>query len=418
MTQFEPELIQLGKQAKAASHEMAQLSSNQKNDVLLKIAASLIDKESAILEANQKDIERAKESDMALPLQERLTLNSDRVRGMVDGIKKIANLEDPLNIVDREWITEDNLRVTKRRVPLGVIGIIYESRPNVTIDASALCLKAGNAVILRGSRSAMESNKMLVQIVQDVIRSFDLNPNSVQLITNPSYEIAGQLMRLNEYVDCLIPRGGEGLIQRVVTQATVPVIETGAGNTHLYIHEKADLEKATAILNNGKTQRNSVCNALETVLIDQSLLSHLPSILAPLLEYGVEIRGDKQVVEQIGEAVLVAEEDYATEFLADIIAVRMVDNYDMAIEHINHYSTHHSDAIITEDYSVAQDFLNDIDSAVVYVNASTRFTDGEKFGFGGEMGISTQKLHARGPMGVEALTSYKYTVQGNGQIRQ
>ncbi len=418
MTQFEPELIQLGKQAKEAAKEMAQLPSQLKNEVLLKIAEALLNNESDILEANQKDLKQAQESDMALPLQERLTLNTDRVKGMAEGIRKIANLADPLNQVDQEWITEDNLRITKRRVPLGVIGIIYESRPNVTIDASALCLKAGNAVILRGSRSAMESNKMLVQIVQDVLKSFNLNPHSVQLITNPSYEIAGQLMRLNEYVDCLIPRGGKGLIQRVVTQATVPVIETGAGNTHLYIHEKANLDKATAILNNGKTQRNSVCNALETVLIDRSLLSQLPSILSPLIEYGVEIRGDEQVSEMIEGAVLVTEEDYATEFLADIIAVRIVDNYDMAVEHINHYSTHHSDAIITEDYSIAQNFLNDIDSAVVYVNASTRFTDGEKFGFGGEMGISTQKLHARGPMGVEALTSYKYTVQGNGQIRQ
>lgn len=418
MTQFNAELIQLGQQAQAAAKQMAHLSSAKKNEILIKIAEALEANEAAILEANAKDLALAKDNNMALPLQERLTLNPDRVKGMANGIRKIARLDDPLNVVDREWISDDGLRITQRRVPLGVIGIIYESRPNVTIDASGLCLKAGNAVILRGSSSAMNSNTMLVKIVQDTLSTLAINPHSVQLIMDPSYEVAGQLMRLNAYVDCLIPRGGQGLINRVVTQATVPVIETGAGNCHLYIDKDADLEKAIAILNNGKTQRNSVCNALENVLIDRELAAVLPEILKPLLDHGVEIRGDEKVVEAIEGAVLATEEDYAEEFLADIITARFVDSYEEAIDHISHYSTHHSDVIVTENYSVAQNFMNDIDSAVVYVNASSRFTDGEMFGFGGEIGISTQKLHARGPMGLEALTSYKYTVQGSGQIRQ
>ncbi|MBG9988227.1 glutamate-5-semialdehyde dehydrogenase [Aerococcaceae bacterium DSM 111176] len=417
MTQIDADLLKLGKQAKLASKEMAHLSANKKNEALNVIADAIESNEKSILEANQKDLQKAKEVDMELPLQERLTLNTGRIKGMANGLRKMARLEDPLAAVDREWTSDDGLRITQRRVPLGVIGIIYESRPNVTIDASGLCLKAGNAVILRGSRSAMNSNIALVGIVQEALTSLGLNPHSVQLLTNPSYEVAGQFMRLNDYVDCLIPRGGQGLINRVVTQATVPVIETGAGNTHLYIEKDADLEKATAILHNGKTQRNSVCNALENLLVDQELVSELPQILKPLIDFGVEIRGDERVVEQIDGAVLATEEDFETEYLADIISVKLVDSYQEAVDHISHHSTQHSDAIVTENYSVAQNFLNDIDSAVVYVNASTRFTDGEMFGFGGEMGISTQKLHARGPMGLEALTSYKYTVQGDGQIR-
>lgn len=418
MTQFDTELLELGKLAKIASKEIAHLSTTKKNEALNKIADAIEENKALILEANQKDLRNAKVINMELPLQERLTLNPERVKGMANGLRKMVLLEDPLNVIDREWISDDGLRISQRRVPLGVIGIIYESRPNVTIDASGLCFKAGNAVILRGGRSAMNSNIALVQIVQETLQSLELNPHSVQLLTNPSYEVAGQFMRLNEYVDCLIPRGGQGLINRVMSQATVPVIETGAGNTHLYIEKQADLEKAIAILHNGKTQRNSVCNALETLLVDKELASELPRILKPLIDFGVEIRGDERVVEQVDRAVLATDEDFATEFLADIIAVKLVDSYEEAVDHISHYSTHHSDAIVTENYSVAQKFLNDIDSAVVYVNASTRFTDGEMFGFGGELGISTQKLHARGPMGLEALVSYKYTVQGDGQIRR
>lgn len=415
---MDQQLLSLGKNAKQAAKETALLSTKEKDAILLKVADALEANEARILEANQADLQKAEETGMTKPLQERLTLTPDRVKGMATGLRKISKLDDPLNRVDREWVTEDDLRISQRRVPLGVIGIIYESRPNVTIDASGLCLKAGNAVILRGSRSAMNSNKVLVGIFQETLTELGVNSHMVQLITDSSYEVAGDFMRMNEYLDCLIPRGGKGLIDRVLKQATVPVIETGAGNTHLYIHEAADLDKAISILNNGKTQRNSVCNALENVLIDTSLVDHLQDILQPLIDQKVEIRGDETVCEKIDVAIPATAEDYAEEYLADIIAVKIVDNVDEAIGHINEHSTYHSDAIVTENYSVAQRFLDQVDSAAVYVNASTRFTDGECFGFGGEIGISTQKLHARGPMGLEALTSYKYVIQGSGQIRE
>lgn len=331
----------------------------------------------------------------------------------------MAALPDPTLVTDSQWISKDGLKITKQRVPLGVIGIIYESRPNVTVDATGLCLKAGNAVILRGGKEALESNQAIVSILQEALEETTLAKESVQLITNPSRELASQFMRLNEYVDCLIPRGGAGLINAVMRQATVPVIETGVGNCHLYIHEAADMDKALAILINGKTQRNSVCNALESLVIDEAIAKDvLPDLVKALKEYQVEVRGDAKAVAIDSTIEEATEDDYATEFLDSIIAVKVAEDYDDAIRHIDKYSTGHSDAIITEDYTKAQAFLNDIDSAVVYVNASTRFTDGEMFGFGGEMGISTQKLHARGPMGLQELTSYKYTVEGTGQIRQ
>lgn len=418
MTEINPNLIEMGQHAKQAAQTMSELSTKEKNTILMEIADALEASATQILAANQQDLDNAKANNLPLAMQERLTLNQERIQGMANGVRKIARLADPLMTVDREWISDDGLRITQRRVPLGVIGIIYESRPNVTIDASALCLKAGNVVILRGGSDAFNSNQQLVNIVQDTLEQKGYSRHFVQLVTDLSHEVAGQLMRLNAYLDCLIPRGGAGLIQRVMTQATVPVIETGTGNCHLYIHQEADLHKAVTILVNGKTQRNSVCNALESLIIDAGLREHIPQILTPLLERGVEIRGDETICQLIPQATLATEADYATEFLDDTIAVKVAEDYHAAISHIRQFSTHHSDAIVTENYSVAQDFMNDIDSAVVYVNASTRFTDGEMFGFGGEMGISTQKLHARGPMGLDALTSYKYTVQGNGQIRQ
>lgn len=417
--QWDDYLIELGKKAKGAAKTLRRATEVEKNEALLKMADAVVKNQALIIEANQKDLERGKENGLTDALLERLTLTEQRVESMADGLRQMAALPDPTLITEKQWVNKDGLKISRQRVPLGVIGIIYESRPNVTVDATGLCLKAGNAVILRGGKEALESNQAIVQILQKALEGTALSTESVQLIMNPSRELAAQFMRLNQYVDCLIPRGGAGLINAVMRQATVPVIETGVGNCHLYIHEAADIDKALAILINGKTQRNSVCNALESLVIDEAIAkTALPKLIESLKEYQVEIRGDekaKTIVPTIEEAT---EEDYSTEFLDSIIAVKVVANYDDAIQHIETYSTGHSDAVITEDYTIAKSFLNDVDSAVVYVNASTRFTDGEMFGFGGEMGISTQKLHARGPMGLEELTSYKYTVEGTGQIRE
>lgn len=417
--QWDDYLIELGKKAKGAAKTLRRATEVEKNEGLLKMADAVVKNQALIIEANQKDLERGKENGLTDALLERLTLTEQRVESMANGLRQMAALPDPTLITEKQWVNKDGLKISRQRVPLGVIGIIYESRPNVTVDATGLCLKAGNAVILRGGKEALESNQAIVQILQKALEGTALSTESVQLIMNPSRELAAQFMRLNQYVDCLIPRGGAGLINAVMRQATVPVIETGVGNCHLYIHEAADIDKALAILINGKTQRNSVCNALESLVIDEAIAKKaLPKLIESLKEYQVEIRGDekaKTIVPTIEEAT---EEDYSTEFLDSIIAVKVVANYDDAIQHIETYSTGHSDAVITEDYTIAKSFLNDVDSAVVYVNASTRFTDGEMFGFGGEMGISTQKLHARGPMGLEELTSYKYTVEGTGQIRE
>src|SRR5690625_1534385 len=331
----------------------------------------------------------------------------------------MTKLTDPTTHNEGQWVNGQGLKIGKVRVPLGVIGIIYESRPNVTVDASALCLKAGNAVILRGGKEALESNKAIIAALQDGLSQSELSPDSVQLITDPSKVIAAEFMRANEYVDCLIPRGGAGLIKAVLSQATVPVIETGTGNCHIYIHEDADITMAKQILINGKVQRPSVCNALESLIIDESIASlYLPELIDSLDQEGVEVIGgelEKQMCESI---TLGNVSDYDNEFLDLKIAVKIVSDYDEAVNHIEAHSTGHSEVIITNNYKVAQEFQDDIDSAQVYVNASTRFSDGEMFGFGGEIGISTQKLHARGPMGLSALTSYKYTILGNGQIRE
>lgn len=417
--QFDSYLIELGSKAKDASKILRKASQQAKNDALLKMADRLIEEQDKILKANQKDLEAGKANGLTDSLLERLTLTEARIEGMAGGLRQMAALADPLLVAKKQWINKDGLKITQQPVPLGVIGIIYESRPNVTVDATGLSLKAGNAVILRGGKEALESNLAIVEVLQASLEESELSKDSVQLINNPSRELAGQFMRLNQYVDCLIPRGGAGLIQAVMKQATVPVIETGVGNCHLYIHEAADINKAKDILINGKVQRNSVCNALETLIIDEKIAQkELGQLVEALKEFHVEVRGDEKaraIVDGLEEAT---EEDFQTEFLDSIIAIKVTSSYEEAIDHIEKYSTGHSDAIVTEDYSVSQVFLKDIDAAVVYVNASTRFTDGEMFGFGGEMGISTQKLHARGPMGLEALTSYKYTVEGSGQIRQ
>lgn len=409
----------LGQQAKQAARVVRLMNAQDKNDALTKVAAALLDQQAEILAANERDLTQGRENGLTTALLERLTLTPERIQAMVDGLHQIASLEDPILKTDSQWVNRDGLRISRRRVPLGVVGIIYESRPNVTVDASALCLKAGNAVILRGGKEALESNQAIVEAVQAGLAKSKVPSTAVQLITDPSRELAAEFMTMNQYVDCLVPRGGAGLIQAVLRQATVPVIETGVGNCHLYVHAEADREQAYKILLNGKVQRPSVCNALETLVVDAAIAERfLPEATAALIDAGVEILGDETTIKIVPQAELATEEDYGTEFLDYRIAIKVVEDYDAAIAHIERYSTGHSDAIVTKDYQTAQDFLNDIDSACVYVNASTRFSDGEVFGFGGELGISTQKLHARGPMGLEALTSYKYVIEGQGQIRE
>lgn len=409
----------LGQQAKQAARVVRLLSAKDKNDALAAIAQALLEQQDEILAANALDLENGRQNGLTTALLERLTLTQARIQGMVDGLKQIASLEDPILKTDSQWVNRDGLRISRRRVPLGVIGIIYESRPNVTVDASALCLKAGNAVILRGGKEALESNQAIVKAIQAGLAKSKVPNTTIQLITDPSRELAAEFMTMNQYVDCLVPRGGSGLIQAVLRQATIPVIETGVGNCHLYVNEAADLEQAHNILMNGKLQRPSVCNALETLVVDVAVAEKfLPEATAALLDAGVEILGDDTTVKIVPQATLANDTDYATEFLDYRIAIKVVEDYDAAVAHIERFSTGHSDAIITKDYQTAQNFLNDIDSACVYVNASTRFSDGEVFGFGGELGISTQKLHARGPMGLEALTSYKYVIEGQGQVRE
>ncbi|GAB3062835.1 glutamate-5-semialdehyde dehydrogenase [Salinicoccus sesuvii] len=411
-------LEKMGVAAKSAAKILRKLSAAEKNEALHKMAEALESQQDFILAENTKDLMHSKEAEYPESMVERLTLNQERIQGMANGLRQIATLPDPTGVSKGEWVNADGLRITRRSVPLGVIGIIYESRPNVTVDATALCLKAGNTVILRGGKEAINSNKALIQVLKSGLEGSNVPIDSIQLITDPSRELAAKFMKFNAGLDCLIPRGGGNLIQTVLDNATVPVIETGTGNCHLYVHEQADLAMAKSILVNGKTHRPSVCNALETLLIDESIAdAALPTLAEALAEKGVLIHGDDKVCAIIKDAVPATDADYHTEYLANEIAVKIVSDYDAAVSHIEAYSSGHSDAIVTSSYTHAQDFLVDIDSAAVYVNASTRFTDGEMFGFGGEIGISTQKLHARGPMGLEALTSYKYTILGSGQIK-
>ena len=408
----------MGQQAKAAANQLRKTKATIKNQALLAMEAALYKHEALIIKANQDDINRAKENGLTAPMIERLTLTPDRIKGMADSIHQIAQLADPVGYIEEMKLSEDGLKIGKQRVPLGVIGIIYESRPNVTADAAALCFKSGNAVILRGGKEALQSNQAILAALQEGLVSAGLSADTIQLITDPSRELAAEFMRLNQYLDCLIPRGGAGLIQNVLKNATVPVIETGVGNCHLYIDKDADLKMATRILVNAKADRPSVCNAIENLIVHQSVADkYLPVFAEALSAYQVEIRGDEKTCALLPGSVAATEEDYDTEFLSFTLAVKVVDDYDQAIAHIQAHSTGHSEVIVTDNYQTAQDFLQDIDAAAVYVNASSRFTDGGCFGLGGEIGISTQKLHARGPMGLEALTSYKYIIFGEGQIR-
>lgn len=412
------DLIQLGKQAKSASSQLALLETSRKNDLLEKMATALEENIPAILEANEKDLSRAADYGISDTMQDRLRLTKQRIMDMSAGIRQIATLPDPIGEVDKMWKTVDGLMIGQQRVPLGVIGIIYESRPNVTTDAASLCFKSGNSVILRGGKEAIHSNQKLVAILQDSLIENDFSPYAIQLITDSSYDVANEFMRLNDYLDVLIPRGGANLIRRVKENATVPVIETGTGNNHIYIDSDIDLQMALNIVVNAKVQRPSVCNAIETILVHEAIApTFLPAIETILLAENVALRGDEKALTYLTNATLAKQEDFETEYLELILAIKVVSSLDEALNHINQYSTRHSEAIITNNYFASQRFLNEVDAAAVYVNASTRFTDGFMFGFGAEIGISTQKLHARGPMGLNELTSTKYIVYGNGQVR-
>ena len=410
---------ELGKKAKSVERSIATAEPKQKNDALKAIAKNLIERADFIIAENKKDLENAVANNMSKAMQDRLMLNEARIKGIANSVLELVAMDDIIGSVEHGVIRPNGLKICKTRVPLGVIGIIFESRPNVTGDAGTLCLKAGNVVILRGGKEAINSNKALVTIMRESLESVGLPEDIIQLVEGTSRETAGELMRLNTYLDVLIPRGGAGLIRAVKQQATVPVIETGVGNCHVYVDDSADIQMAVEITDNAKTQRPSVCNAIESLLVHKDIAEKfLPLVKAKLDEHNVEIRGCEKTKAILGECVVpVTEEDYATEYNDYIIAVKVVDDIDEAIAHISKYGTHHSECIVTKSLGNAEKFQRQIDAACVYVNASTRFTDGGEFGLGAEIGISTQKLHARGPMGLKELTSVKYLINGNGQIR-
>lgn len=410
-------LNQIGKQAQIAARQLAILDTASKNKGLIAMADALIANQTAILTANKQDLANANE--MPKKFLDRLMLNEQRITDMANGLRSIAQLSDPTAQIDRGWISADGLQIIQRRVPLGVIGIIFEARPNVTADAAGLTFKSGNAVILRGGKEALQTNLAIAKALREALTQSGLPADAIQMVADPSHQSAQEMMNLTKYIDVLIPRGGRGLIQRIVKTATVPVIETGAGNCHVYVDRDADLEMATAIAVNAKVQRPSVCNAAEKLLIHRQVAStYLPVIAKALIKHGVQLRGDEAARKIVPEIIPVTAEDWDTEYNDLIMAVKVVDSLDAAITHINDHSTHHSETIITNNLERGRKFQEQIDSACVYVNASTRFTDGGMFGFGAEIGISTQKLHARGPMGLHQLTTIKYEITGNGQIRK
>lgn len=413
------DLEKMGKLAKESARELVKMNTKEKNIVLNSIAEAIIEYKNDILEANTLDVKEAKAKKIKFSLIDRLQLDEKRVLDMAQGIKDIALLDDPIGEVIEGKKLENGLEIIKKRVPLGVVAIIYEARPNVTTDAFALCFKTGNAVILKGGSDAINTNIKIAEIIKNKLKGFNINSNCITLIEETSKEKTMQLMKLNEYIDVLIPRGGRNLIKTVVENSTIPVIETGSGNCHIYVDKFADIKKALNIIENAKTQRVGVCNSCESLVIHKDIEKEiLPKLVNVLKKHNVEIRGDeyaKQLAPEIEEA---KEEDFYAEYLDYIISIKSVSSIKEAIEHINKCSTKHSESIITENYENAQKFLNEIDSSCVYVNASTRFTDGGQFGFGAEIGISTQKLHARGPMGIKELTTTKYIIYGNGQIRK
>ena len=412
-------LTEMGQRAKDAAAVLAKVSSEQKNKALLEAAKALRQSADTILAANAQDLKRGRENGMSEALLDRLMVNPARIDAMAEGLEQIVTLDDPIGEILSMKKRPNGLMIGQMRVPFGVIGIIYESRPNVTADAFGLCFKTGNAVILRGGSDAISSNTAIAEIIRNALVSAGMPKDSIQLVTDNSHETAREMMRLNRYIDVLIPRGGARLIRTVVENSTVPVIETGTGNCHVYVDEFADLDMAVNIIVNAKTQRLGTCNTCESLVVHSKVAEEvIPKIAKALFEKDVEIRGDEEarkLVPQIHEA---SEEDWGREYLDRIISLKVVDSVDEAIAHINRYNTGHSEAIVTKDYEHAQQFLREVDAAAVYVNASTRFTDGFEFGFGAEIGISTQKLHARGPMGLLALTSTKYIIYGDGQIRK
>lgn len=418
MTATNLSVRQLAQAAKAASPKLARTSSAERDRLLLAIAGRLVAAEAEILEANAQDLERGAEEGLSAPLLDRLSLAGGRVQAMADGLRAITALRDPLGEVVGGWTRPNGLKIEQVRVPLGLVGFIYEARPNVTIEAAGLCLKSGNALILRGGSAALASNRVLVRLVKEALSSEGLSPDLVQGVESADRGAVDEILGLTGILDVVIPRGGAGLIRRVVEMARVPVIETGTGNCHVYVDETADAAMAEAIVLNAKCQRTGVCNAAESLLVHASRADDwLPGMLARLHAAGVEVRGDERTLAIDPEARSATEEDWGTEFLDLILSVKVVASLDEAISHINRYGTGHSEAIVTRDYASSERFLAEVDAAAVYVNASTRFTDGGEFGFGAEVGISTQKLHARGPMGLRELTTTKYLVRGTGQTR-
>jgi len=417
--ELKEQVIRMARKAKQASQKLAKLSSTVKNEALLKMAQVLETHKDKILKLNHKDIVLAKAKGLPPALIDRLTLNEKRIKQMCDGLRQIAQLEDPVGKIESMWRRPNGLLIGRMRVPLGVIGIIYESRPNVTVDAAGLCLKAGNAVILRGGSEAINSNIALTDALSEAIQEVGLPGECIQLVRTTDRKAVGEMLKLNEYIDVIIPRGGESLIKMVTENSTIPVIKHYKGVCHVYVDEEADLKMAEKIAFNAKVQRPGVCNAMETLLVAEKIADKfLPVVIRKLQEAGVEIRGDEKTCKISPNVKRATEEDWSTEYLDLILSVKVVSGIDEAIAHINRYGSHHSDAIVTNSYIKSRKFLREVDSAAVYVNASTRFTDGGEFGLGAEIGISTDKLHARGPMGVKELTTTKFIILGEGQIRE
>lgn len=408
----------LGIQAKQAERELLKLNSLKKNACLMAAAKGLVAAQADILKANAEDVRIAREKGMKESLVDRLALTEERIASMAEGLASLVALEDPIGEILEAKIRPNGLEIGKKRVPLGVIGIIYESRPNVTADAFGLCFKTSNAVILKGGSDAIHSNKAIVKVIREVLSDQRVTPDAIQLVEDTRRETVKELMRMNHYLDVLIPRGGAGLIRTVVENSTVPVIETGTGNCHIYVDATADIQMAVDIIDNAKTQRTGVCNACESLVIHKAIADKvIPAVCERLFKKNVEIRGDENCCRLNPQIIPATDEDWGQEYLDYILSAKIVGSIDEAIDHINKYNTKHSEAIITKDYDNARRFLEEIDAAAVYVNASTRFTDGFEFGFGAEIGISTQKLHARGPMGLKELTTTKYIIYGNGQVR-
>lgn len=412
-------LMELLTKAKEAKYQVALLPTDVKNKAILAVADALVSNSKDIIAANAIDMEKGKDKGLSLGLLDRLKLDEGRIEGMAEGLRQVVSLEDPIGKITEQWTRPNGLKIAKRLVPIGVVGVIYEARPNVTADVFGLCFKTGNVVVLKGGSDALESNKAIVKVIRETLAKENLPVDAITLIEDTTRESTNQLMRMNGYVDVLIPRGGAGLIKSVVENASVPVIETGSGNCHIYVDSDADIDMAISIIENAKTQRIGVCNACESLVIHKDIAAKLlPALNNKLKEHGVKIFADEKSREFLEGSEAATEEDFGKEYLDYIISVKTVESIEEAIAHINKYNTGHSESIITNIEENANKFLDGIDASCVYVNASTRFTDGFEFGFGAEIGISTQKLHARGPMGLLALTSYKYTIHGNGQVRK